>query len=71
MTEDIDAASSSDGPADDCSLPPAGFWEQTHELLRHERELWADGIDAPAWWSSGRETDRPPGSSSATPTDPA
>lgn len=38
--------------------PPEGFWEQTYELLRRERELWDDGIDAPEWWpTSSPEAD--------------
>lgn len=38
--------------------PPAGFWGQTESLLRHERELWDAGVDAPEWHpgSRGAET---------------
>ena len=37
--------------------PPAGFWEQTHDLLQHERELWAAGIDAPEWYPRSRRSE--------------
>jgi hypothetical protein len=40
------------GQPDDPPAPPSGFWEQTHQLLRHERELWQAGIDVPDWWPS-------------------
>ena len=39
--------------------PPRGFWERTHDLLRHERELWDAGVDAPEWYPrSGKSETR-------------
>lgn len=39
--------------------PPPGFWEQTEQLMCHERELWQADIDAPAWYPrSGRSETR-------------
>lgn len=39
--------------------PPPGFWEQAEQLLRHERELWDAGVDAPEWYpGAGRSETR-------------
>ncbi|MFF0710125.1 MULTISPECIES: Smr/MutS family protein [Gordonia] len=37
--------------------PPPGLWQQTEQLLRHERELWEAGIDAPAWYPGSRRSE--------------
>lgn len=42
----------------DPQQPPADYWAIIDSVLRHERELWDAGIDAPSWYSrpqSGHE----------------
>ena len=37
--------------------PPPGSWERTHDLLRHERELWDAGVDAPEWHTASGKSE--------------
>ncbi|MGV9858784.1 Smr/MutS family protein [Gordonia sp. NPDC003425] len=43
--------------ADPIPDAPPGFWERTHDLLRHERELWDAGVDVPEWHSGSQNSE--------------